>query len=278
MRTSILSRSVIAIASLAITSAALAATPATAATAPSVTRDLVLTAANGLRLTDPTEAQVEATFRAMQRIAVRSCALDTELGEFFILDEFVPVTASNNADGLLIRGQVGSFGLGLSRDCTIAAFTATDPAFRLSGSVNISGVKVGEDEPVTVRLHSGVLAANVYVTKPIDAREYDNLTASASGSATKTTTTTTSTKVSTPKSAAQKKAAKKKYNAKVKAAKKKYAKAGKTKKAKQVMTKSISRAKKVYKSAIASFKIVKKTTSKTDKRPFSITTALPEVP
>jgi hypothetical protein len=292
MRTSILSRSVIAVASLAIGSVALAATPATAATPSGVTRDMVLTAANGVRTAEANGANPSvATTRALRAVVTRGCDFSAADGESLDGESDVDVTtAGDDADGLLVSTYISSdFGSG--RYCTIAAFAAADASFQLSGTATLTGVEYTLENdnwtPSDVKtLQTSALSGDVFVTAPLDSRNVEVRSASASGNATKTTTVKTSRKVLDKKTRSEKKAANAKYDQRVKAAKKSYAKAldkaGNSKTKKAAAKKAYSAKKKSYKAklkyATAKYKIVKGTKKVTETRSFSITTATPDVP
>lgn len=266
MRTSILSRSVIAVATLGIGSVALAATPATAATSSGVTRDMVLTAANGLRIAEPTEEQATSTSAAVREIFRKGCGVPAGTEEF-IVGQAEPTQAGDDADGVLLSGFIYATPM---RPCAIAVVATTDPAFQLSGTVNLS------TQMPSASVLTEPLSGDVYATTPTTTAF--GLTLTASGNATKTVTVSGTKKVADKKSKAQKKAAKSKYDKRIKAAKKKYAKAldkagrSKSKKvaAKKAYSAAHASAKAKYRSAIAGYRIVKTTVSKTENRPFSI--------
>ena len=296
MRSSILSRSVVALATVAIGSAALAATPANAASA-GVTRDQVLTAVNGVRAAQANDTSTfsPSTARALRAIAVAGCDISTEDDEYAYISYNnigIQVTAAgDDAQGVVVTAQVQRPFVNNTEFCTVAAFASTNASYKLSGTSTFTAKKYTEDGPedgTTVVLQSAPLSGDVFVSAPLD---YDNpaleevnsntVSASAAGNATKTTNVTTSRKVTDKKTASEKKAAKVKYDKRIKAAKKKYAKAldkagsSKSKKsaAKKAYKAARSSAKAKFKYAIAGYKIVKKTTAVSDVQPFSVTTA-----
>jgi hypothetical protein len=293
MRTSVLARSVIAVATLAVGSAALAATPATAATPNGVTRDQVLTAANGVRAAAGVrENYSPATVRAMRAIVVAGCdASDASP----YLGTVKAATAGDDADGLIITAQIDTFSS--SYQCTIGAFAATDTSSTLSGTARITGTVTYSDfttlPPVTTSTpidQTSTLSGDAYVTPSITTKSGNfgpaNVVAdaTATGSSTKTTTTTTTVKVKVAKTANEKKAAKSNYSKRLAQAKKRYAKAlakagrSKSKKAasKRVYVKARTVAKATYRSdTAAGFKNVDTTNTVTDVRAFDITTATP---
>ncbi len=277
MRTSILSRSVIAVASLAIGSVALAAVPADAATPSGITRDSVLSLAASARA----NATSVSTRAAARDILNRECALAA--GESITATETTPfvtsvatVSPSETADGASISGFVSNAG-GPVRQCVVGVIAPTAPGFALSGQATLSVTLIGSTTPVQVQTAmSGdvsVSAANKLPNvTPVSSSSY-----SVAGTASKTSTVTTSTKVKDRKTSKEKKAAKKKYGKKVKALKKSYkkalAKAGGSKTKKKAAKKSYSAkrtaAKNAYRYAIAGYKIVKKTRTVTDNRTFT---------
>lgn len=272
MRTSILSRAVVAVAALGIGSAALAAVPATAATPSGITRDEVLTAANGLRIADPTDEQQSITSAAVRDIFKKGCGIPADSNDFTMYFS-EPTEAGDDADGVLLSGYVY---VDPMRACSIGVVATTDPAFQLSGVVTLSTQPSGEDAPATT-VRSEALTGDVFATTPVE--DLFGLSMTATGSSTKTTSAPGTKKIADKKSKAEKKAAKSKYEKRLKAAKKKYVKAldkagnSKSKKsaAKKAYSKSRASAKAKYQYAIAGYKIVKTTVSTTENRPFSIT-------
>ncbi|MFC5676763.1 hypothetical protein [Aeromicrobium endophyticum] len=301
MRSSILSRSVVALATVAISSAALAATPANAASA-GVTRDQVLTAANGVRTAQANETTSfsPATARALRAIVIAGCDVSSDDDEYAYIsynDIGIQVTpAGDDAQGLVVTAQIqrpftngGPFGN--SQYCTIAAFASTNASYKLSGTATFTGqsfTEGGPEDGTKITLQSAPLSGDVFVSAPfnydnpvLDTVDEDSVRASAAGNATKTTKVTTSRKVKDKKTTSEKKAAKTKYDKRIKAAKKSYAKAldkagsSKSKKAaaKKAYKAKRASAKAKFKYGIAGYKIVKKSSNVSDVQPFSVTTA-----
>lgn len=278
MRSSILSRSVIAVASLAIGSVALAATPATAATPSGITRETVLTAAAGLRITTPTADQSAATTAAVRDITIKGCGIPaSDVNQFLV--QAKPTQAGDDADGIVLAAYIyGS----QNRSCTIGAFATADASFQLTGTVTaVSNQTPAPSSPSTTLL-TAALSGDVFVTPSITSTS-PFVTVSAVGNAAKSTTNTVVTKVADKKTKSQKKAAKKKYEKRIKAAKKSYkkalAKAGSSK-SKKAAAKKVYKAKRAdakarYKKSIAGFKIVKTTVTTTENRPFSVLAQAP---
>ncbi|MCL8249840.1 hypothetical protein AERO_00460 [Aeromicrobium fastidiosum] len=275
MRSSLLSRSVIAVASLAIGSVALVAAPATAATPSGITRDAVLSLAAAARV----DATAAATRTAARDILSRECALTT--GESITTTEnglFVTsvaaVTPSATADGVSISGFVSLSGQPI-RQCVVGVIAPTAPGFTLSGQATLSITTSSSPAQAQTTL-SGDVSVSAINTIP-NFTAVTGTTYSASGATSKTSTVRTSTKVKDKKTSKQKKAAKKKYDKKLKALKTSYkkalAKAGSSKAKKKAAQKSYSAKKKAakatYRYAIAGYKIVRKVKTVTENRPFT---------
>jgi hypothetical protein len=290
MRTSILSRSVIAVASLALGSAALAATPATAATPSGITRDQVIAAVNNLR-NDAITLEQYYTVLEPQLIAIARPSCNIAATDVAYIDGVSPpVQAGQSVDGLLlkvyIQTPVGD-DVTTYRQCAIAILASTDPTLTLSGNLSFGGSTSDDSDAPNIVLPptNSALSGDVFISAPIhtSGNTYiEGASFTASGSATRDIKVTTSKKVTTKKSKAQKKNAKKKYAKSLKSAKKSYAKAtkkaGKNKNkkalAKKAYAKKRAAAKAKYKAAIANFKIVKKTTTTTVNKPFSVSAVL----
>lgn len=294
MRSSFLSRSVIAAASLAIGSAALAATPANAASTSGITRDMVLTATAGVRAAANTDDGWSfATGRAIDRIVSRACGMEFDSENHLDGVQANPVTAGN-VDGIFLSANVHEYndaGEGSRRQCTFAVLTTTDTNFVLSGnaSVSVTSQPYSESEvvlPLATTTATPTLAGDVFVTGPIMTPEATAVVTAASfsaaGNATRPFTVTTQQKVATPKSKAAKKAAKKSYSKKLKSAKKAYTKAidkaGKNKSKKAAAKKAYAAkraaAKTAYDAAVATSKVITVTTPQAENRPFSVNAAL----
>ncbi len=277
MRTSVLSRAAIAVATVAIGSVTLAAVPATAATPSGITRDEVLAAAQAVRTYDADlggspEAQLNA-------IATKVCAITSS--EHIAYSDGYATKAGASADGLMVTTEIADDTTS-ARLCEFGAVAVVDPSLSLSGSATISGQFVDDsDAPPVTKFQSGLLSGDVYVTpilRSTPASYSEVTTFTTSGNATKTTTAFTSTKVADPKTAKQKKVAKKRYTKALTAAKKSYKKAvskagsNKSKKtaAKKAYAKKRSSAKLLYSKATRDYKIVNKTTRNTVNLPFSL--------
>ncbi|MET0447470.1 MAG: hypothetical protein ABW004_03650, partial [Aeromicrobium sp.] len=270
MRTSLLTRSAIAVATFGIASAALVATPATAAVPSGITRQIVLTAAANVRaqgdmVDEPTQA-------LLQQMAEATCGVaEGETLMFASGDATAP--AGDDADGLLVTAII--FGTSTIRACQFGAVATTNAAFTLTGTATLTATVMGGDPVV----RTGALSGNVAVTAPISDDSFfpSTTTFTAAGNAARTTYVAGTKTVKDKKSKAEKKAAKKKYQKRLAAAKKKYVKAldkaGNSTSKKAAAKKSYSAAKKSakakYKKAISGRKQVKVKIAKTEKRPFS---------
>lgn len=283
MRTSILSRSVIALATLAITSAALTVAPANAATPAGVTRGDVLATASAVRAetTDDPSDYSPATQRLLRKLALSTCHVDAEGGESVLAFLAVPVESGRHADGLMASAFIYTPGAGPHDDgafraCSFGALATASAGSVLSGTATLTG-----STTIASRLSGDVFMTPVMIdaTAEDDQQEAPLPSFSATGESAQSTTTTTSTKTWTPKTAKQKKAAKKSYATKLKAAKKTYQKAlkrachdkGKKSKAKRAYDKKKASAKRSYKRAIAKTStIIRNTRTTVTKTPFNV--------
>lgn len=271
MRTSNLSRSLIAAASLAVGSMAITAVPATAAPS-AVTRAEVLAVAAAVRAETPTAspgAYSAGTLQAIQALADKACSVELNPGHEAYGVAAASVQAGQGADGLVVHANIRG-PQGAVHRCSFGAVASTAGSSALSGSAALGPAPI-----------STGLSGEVTVTPPIFASSSnpgDYPVFRTSGQSTQTTKTVTSKKQSTPKSSKQKKYAKKKYVKRIKAAKKSYAKAlkkaggSKSNKAaaKKSYVKKRSIAKASYRKAIAKFKIVKKTSVRNTSTPFDL--------
>ncbi|MET0820850.1 MAG: hypothetical protein ABWY58_07785 [Aeromicrobium sp.] len=223
MRTSLLARSVVSIASLAIVSVALAAAPATASAPSGVTRDLVLAAAQNARA--DTGSNPEARV-----LADKVC---TPLaGEVQGFTGFRAVADPDMVDGILIQAEYSDAD-SMTRACTFAAVVTASRYDTLSGTIMMSGspadIQLPSDDTeihASSRLdtYAAPLSGDVSIIGPLAG--YPRLNVIAEGTVIKTTTSTTTTsRTITPKTTQQKKAAKQARNGAVSSAKKAYAKA-----------------------------------------------------
>lgn len=289
MRTSILSRSVIAIASLALGSVALVAAPAQAASASGITMDMVYTANSGLRFgsgpDDPNPTP--HTLQAVRSILSRSCTISSDIGEVLLNVGGIPTTTHRGGYGLVAYGEVYNEIFDTSRDCIVGAAAVNDGQYVLTGSgtLTVWTVPVGASDDVvpTPRSKTQALSGDAFsmAADAVPANEQIvDATFAATGSSVGTYTYTRTTKVLKPKTVKQKKAAKKAYTTKLKGAKKSYAKAlkkagsSKSKKAaaKQAYSKKRAKAKATYKKAVATYKLITKTHIGTRKMKLDFTT------
>jgi hypothetical protein len=287
MRPSFLSRSVVAVASLAVGSVALAATPATAATPSGVTRDQVLAAAASVR-SMPSDADYEAvTEPLLLAIARPSCSITADERAFFDAD---PTEAGQGADGLLIKAYIETAQREnrTYRQCVVAAVASTNPAMTLSGTLTLNGStreSFLSDSNTVLPPARSALSGDVFVSPPITVTGdvyVDETSFTATGNGTRDVSVTTTVKVTDKKTKNEKRKAKKAYLKKLKSAKKSYVKAlkkaGKSKSKKAAAKKAYARkrvsAKSTYKVATAGYKLVKKTTTRPDNVPFNLSAAI----
>jgi len=240
-----------------------------------ITREMVLAAANGLRVTDPSAGSEAATADALLAIIERSASVSHAAGDATDYTAY-PTTAGGAADGVMIDVTLHTAQGDADRAFTLLALTTTDAALTLSGTVAISSTaKLAGTPTDPAVLHSAALSGDVFVSAPVDTSSSGALIVTASGNATRTVETAPPTKV--PISADEAAGAKALYAKKLKAAKKSYAKAkkkaGKNKRKKAKAKKSYSAKKATYKSAyrqaLAGFRMVEH--HDTVNRPFAVT-------
>lgn len=274
MRTSLLTRSVISIASLAIGSVALATAPAGAATPSGATRDLVLAAANAERESGNTNPAAEALARAV-------CA--PQSGETMYGSDVRTVYGSDDVDGVLVEAYYTDEADRGYRTCIFAAFAPLSPKATLTGTATVTGMpsdtilQRAADPAIT----STPLSGDVTTTEPVDGSDYYGLVATAKGDVISTTSTTTSTsRTITPKTTQQRYAAKKTRNSTVSSARRAYVKASRkagSSKSKKAAAKRTYLAKKkaanaTYWTALEGTLTIKTTASSTTaSSPFEIT-------
>jgi hypothetical protein len=276
MRSSLLTRSVVAVASLAIGSVALGAVPATAAAPAGVTRAQVLEIAQSLR--GPGGELTETADVALKSIVAAAC--NTTIASVANL-QASPTAAGDDADGFVVKAAL--FADSTIRYCDFGAVAVVDPAFALSGTSSITAQMTNTPAPGsgTAETQTGTLSDQVALTPLVNGTSSTFSIATsftAVGNATKSSTVTKTVKVKDKKSAKEKKAAKKKFSKRLAQAKKNYAKAldkagsSKNKKAaaKRVYAKARALAKAKYAYDTAGFKNVKRTTTVVENRPFSV--------
>ncbi len=228
-----------------------------------VTRDMVITAANGLRVLEPTDAANDALDAALRSIVT----LAADVGGGDRIDRLVayPATVGDDADGLLVDAWIRSSGL--VRSCTVTAFAVTDPSFTLTGSVALKGAPVDSDAaPATLR--TTPLSGAVFATAPIDTATCGVLSVVAEGAAAGVGAGTTTERVPDPKTPAQLSAAKKVYT---KALKKARSSKRRKKAAKRAYSARKAAAKAQYAAAIVDHRMVTVPTAGAESRPFALT-------
>jgi hypothetical protein len=266
MRTSLLSRSVIAVATLGIGSVALAAAPATAATSNGITRDMVLTAAAGVRA-DGDFPFSDATTAALGALASRSCNLT---GATEVRNRAEAIETRGNVDAVIVfsRFVVDE----TARDCTFVAIASSDASRRLSGTLAVTDF--GTDDGATPYQLSG----DVTVSKAV-AGGFDTAF-TADGATVETTKVLKTYKVPDKKTKSDKALARTKYETRVTNAKRAYGKAlrkadskAEKKAAKAAYSARKALAKKKFKYAVANYKFARVRTTQDVLHPFTVTVA-----
>lgn len=280
MRTSIFTRALMAVATAAIASGALAALPADAATASGITRESALFAIRGNVPTGPPPEHLYNEMRSATRdILERSCNLDSgEIVHHNVITQ--PVTTNRYADGMLAAGFVYDSSDELSRTCIIGVTATTFTSSTLNGTSTLSVEVLRDGEgtvtPITV---ASAQTGDVFVTGPISVPAADDVSRAMYASAGDWVNLVgVPATYFQPRSAAEKKAARKVYDKKVKTAKKACTKAlkkagsskNKKTKAKKKYLKKKAAARSVYKKAIKAVPV--STTRPTPKRAYSIST------
>jgi hypothetical protein len=289
MRSSVLSRSVIAVASLAIGSAVLVAAPATAATSTGITREMVLTAASSLRA--DAGAPTPAAQAALDSLSRLHC--DIPAGAE-VETAARPVDTPDGVDGLALTALIGTPDASEDQDSPgpfgSCSFTAIAP---IGDRTTFSGEAAVDSIAVTVTSTGGFgdvsststifqLSGDVFASPAVQIQSgYALARMSATGLLTGpgSKRVLTTVKVADKKSKAVKRYAKKKYEKRIKAAKKAYAKAlkragGNTAKkaeARMVYAARTSSVTSLYRYQVANYKLVKIRSSQADARRFSVT-------
>lgn len=224
-----------------------------------VTRETVLSAATGLRASDPATADEAATDRAVRAIIAGSVPVGTDLVDYTAY----PTSDDADVAGVLIDVTLTRTDSIQSRSLATVALAPLGDEAELTGSVVVKGLPLDADEGGTT-LHTSTLSGDVHVTSPVDVSATGVLqVALAAGSAAEPAAPTPAPAspppTARPRTAAELKAARAAYDAAVKRARTKYAKArkkaGKSKRrriaAKKAYDKRRARAKTAYRSAIA---------------------------
>ena len=278
MRTSTLSRSVMAVASLAIGSAAFAAVPANAATYNGITRTEVLTATNEARAAFTSEGN--SVTPAVTALAAKACGVPLAQVRFALPS---PVETPDSVDGLTVTAfrQVAptddenSF----DRTCTFSAIAALGAKTTLAGEAVVITDSVNSEGTTSTETYA--LSGDVFASPAVVSTDsFTGTSIAASGIATGAPSAAVLTKVkkADKKSKADKRAAKKAYSKRLKAIKKVYTKALK-KAGSSTSKKSMARAtyrarrasaKQAYRYAVAPYKFVNVRSKQADGVRFSI--------
>lgn len=273
MRTTIVSRTAIAVLStcVGLGSVALVAEPVSAAPQPGVTRTLVINAVAAARAAVPTAEQTKAL----------DDLVDLQCGAGNWMVQRAATNAGDDADGLVIRASYLTFPDYTLYTCGFGAVASSVAGFALKGAITLTGTDLyhGTSAVLAYEPLSGDVFATTSATLIGGGNSYDDVVMTATGEASGPGKVTTTVKVADKKTKAEKKAAKKKYAKRLKAAKKAYQKALKragrdttarsAAKKRYVAAKKSARAK--YRYAIADYKLVTRTKKATVSRPFSLT-------
>jgi hypothetical protein len=213
-------------------------------------RDDVLAAAAVLRTSDPS-AQAERTLdSAIRRIVADVVSVDTSAGDLLDCTAY-PAPAGEALDGLLIDATTYAYTTGATRTRSIVAFVPIDETSTLGGTVELRASGGS--------LHRSPLAGDVFVSSPVDTTDAGPLEVWVAGDVPRPSAGQPAPAAPVPRTATEKAAAKKAYDAALKKARKKYAKAkkkagtSKRKKtaAKKTYARSRAAAKARYRAAVA---------------------------
>lgn len=226
-----------------------------------ITRDVVLSVAAGLRVSEPSTGSETATDNAVRSILRTLVTVDAD----DLLDYTAYPTVEGDVEGVLIDATVYRYSTGTSRSSTVVAVAATDESSHLTGSVTITS-----GNSTVLR---SALSGSVAVTEPVDTARVGVLEVIAAGTllgpgeeapvpspgtpSPEPTPAPGSTPI--PRTQAEKAAARAAYDRELQDARKKYAKAkkkaGKNKRKKAAAKKKYARRKDVakarYRAAIA---------------------------
>lgn len=215
MRLSLLSRLTGAVVAAAVGSAVLTSAPATAATPQGVTKETAMRAINGFRASS-TGGSWNDLFEGTQatyEILNRSC--DLEPGEVIGDLDAMPATARRNVDVMVAEGYVVDADEDFVRTCVVGVAVATFAGASMTGSssllVDVRSDATGETARAAM---PGTLSGDVTVTGPLSV-DASHTVEQAMLSATGHNLTSSTGRIVTyqPKTAAQKKKAKKAYSA-----------------------------------------------------------------
>lgn len=226
-------------------------------TSTGITRDMVLTAAAGLRAPEPSSAKEAATDAILRDIVRRAAGVESTSTELVDYTAY-PTQPELAIDGVLVDASVHRVDDGTSRSCTVVVLAATDPAVPLGGTATISTTARPDGRTdASTTLSSSPLSGDTFVSAPLDTSDSGALLVAVTGGAPAPAVTTPAT--SAPRSAAEKAAARTAYDQALASARKKYLKAKKkakgSKKKKAAATKAYAKrkasAKARYRSAVA---------------------------
>lgn len=281
MRTTILSRVVIAVATIGISAGVLAATPTHAAGG--VARALVLDASIAIGAEAPNtrpDRYAPSTKQALRALTNPVCGVDTS-SELVVTTNAAPTESADGAEGLTVIASIMALNGALPEDqmriCAFGAIATQNAAFSLNGTATLDYGRT-----VVSRLSGGTTVTGPIHIKLSPAPDAPAppmvLTFATHGSASHTTTTARTVRVPDPKSKAAQKAAKATYTQALAAAKKKYKKAltkagsSTTKKtaAKRAYAAKKKSLKASYTFVVANYAFVKQTQRSTSTAPFQL--------
>ncbi|KQX74237.1 hypothetical protein [Aeromicrobium sp. Root472D3] len=220
MRSSLLSRALIAVASSSVASAALAVAPATAATPSGTTRDAVLSLASAARA--DASAPSRTTRTAAAQVLTRECGLASGESVDVADVNFVrAVTPIAGVDGVYLDAEVRN-GLTVLRECALGLVAPTADGATLTGTATLD-VVAGDS---IQQAPSVPLSGDVSVIVLTNATRFsDGFSYTATGRASRTVTTTTTDRVRVEPTANARTRARNTYDASAQKARKAYKKA-----------------------------------------------------
>jgi hypothetical protein len=301
MRTSILSRSAVAVAALAIGSVTLAAAPATAATPAGVDRDTIVSILDAARDAqanddDYTDAQQAVIVKLTEAV----CGYTTSDDLYAHDPDFDFFKDGASAIGAMVTVELHQEDAESSQGythqvCTFGLVASADKNAKLSGRATLTLTPRPESTEGPILMAAAAndsttsaLSGNAFVSDSITRPEndyYNNYSAAeftAVGAATTSKTVTDQRKIWDHKSKAEKKAAKVKYDKRIVKAKKAYAKAldrAGSSSAKKAAAKKAYLAKRAetkvkYNYAVWNYRYVTNTKTSTQTAPFNLSASV----
>lgn len=295
MRTSILSRSTVAAAALAIGSITLAAAPATADTPSGIDRASIVSVLDAARDNQSNGNYTEADQAALDKLTEKACGYTTTDALYPHGAYFNFFKRNSGADGAIVSVELHENVEGggyTHRWCTFGVVVTVDKDAKLSGQATLTLTPRPADTEGPVfeaaaadDSTTGQLTGNAFVSADItrsDSDYYNNYSAidfTAAGAATTSKSATDQRKIWDHKSKVEKKAAKVKYDKRIAKAKKAYAKAldqagsnsAKKAAAKKAYLAKRAETKTKYDYAVWNYRYVTNTKTVTQSTPFNLT-------